>query len=345
MSILIFLSSIAQASRALIKNYQSFYHSDSLASYLLIPTLMDIGKDQILIESGLTTATSMTNGAAFVGQMALKESWLVLLSVGAQNDLVGSARARFNSENSTTYKLMQNPLNLYLAYKFWGQSVVVGVSRSEFKDKLTTETEKAYTTTLGYRYGLFHLDLHFTNADHVKTAAGEELNTEQPLQFVGLYELDSAELAFKYDSYFQKQKVSSVENSSVDRQIVQISYFDMSRIQDIQFNYRLEYFSHTVKNKISNEVNRVNYFPVTLGFQSGITDWLNFIGTVKQPLFINQGSGVLNLDNATTVVIGTEFKYKDAQVDAILTGLSGGTAPASIDGNSLLGQVSLTYKY
>lgn len=342
---LLFSFSAAQASRALIKNYQSFYQSDSLTSYLLIPTLMDIGKDQILIESGATMATSVTNGAAFVGQIALKENWLALVSLGEQNDLVGSARVRFNSENSKTYRLMQNPLNLFVAHKFWGQSVAVGVSRSEFKDKLTTDLEKAFVTTVGYRFGLFHLDFHWATVDQVKTAVGDELNIEQPLQVIGLYELDSAELAMKYDSYFQKQKINSIENASEDRQIVQISYFDMSKIQDIQFNYRLEYYSQSIKNKITNEVNRINYFPITLGFQSGITDWLNVIGTVKQPLFINQGSGVLHSDNATTVQVGSEFKYKDAQINALLGGLSGPTAGGNIDGSSLLSQVSLSYKF
>ena len=342
---LIFSASFAQASRALVKNYQSFYQSDSLVSYLLIPTLMDTGKNQILIESGTTVANSTIDGAAFVGHMTLKENWLVLFSLGVQNDLVSSARVRFNVENSKTYKLMQNPVSLFLSYKFWGQSMVLGVSRSEYKDKLAVESEKSYVTTLGYRYGLFHLDFHWVNADQVKNNAGDELNIEQPLQLVGLYELDSAELAIKYDSYFQKQKINSIENASDDRQIVQISYFDMSKIQDIQFNYRLEYYSQSIKNKSSNEVNRVNYFPVTLGFQSGITDWLNLIGTVKQPLFINQGSNVLSTDNATTVQVGSEFKYKDAQVNALLGGLSGPIAAANIDGNNFLGQVSLGYKF
>jgi hypothetical protein len=338
-------SVVTQASRAIVKNYQSFYYSDSLTSYLLIPTLMDIGKDQVLIESGSSGATSTADGAAFFGHRAVSENWLVLVSVGAQNGLIASARSQFNTEFSKNFRLMQNPLNLFLGYKFFGQSVVLGFSRSEFKDKLSFEFEKSFVTTIGYRYGLFHLNLHVVNDDQVNNSVGDELGTEQALQIVGLYELDSAELAIKYDSFFQKQKNNFIENSSRDRQSFQISYFDMTKFQDIQFSYRFEYASQSIKDKISDEVNRINYFPITLGFQNQLADWLSLVGTIKQPLFVNQGTGILQLNNATTVYLGSEFNYKNAQINALLGGLSGGTANQNLDGNSLLSQVSLTYRY
>lgn len=330
----------------MIKNHQSFYHSDSLISYLMIPTLMDFGKDQILLESGGTVANSTTTGSAFVGHKTLNEQWLLLASMGEQNDLIGGARARYNSDNAQSFMLMQNPVHLIVNYKFWGQNIVLGTSYSKYENKLGLDQEKANTAIIGYRYGLLHFDFHFAIIDRSVLANGDELVTEQPLQFVGLYELDSAELAVKYDSYFQKNKSGGIETRSEDQQIVQISYYDDTKIQDIQFNYRLEYHSRSIKDKFTNLVNRVNSFPVTLGFEHQVAPWLNVLASVSQELFVNQGLGPLTTNNTTSVNVGTQLTYSDIRLDALLSGLSTSAAGnQNLNGANLFSQVSLTYKY
>lgn len=342
----LFFLNQTQASRALIKSHQSFYHSDSLISHLLIPTLTDVDQDQLLIESGLTNTLSSNRAASFVGHKMVSEKWLVLLALGEQNDLVGGARTRFNSDNNQFFMLMQNPVHLFVTYKFWGQSLVLGTSYSNYRNKKGLDYEKSTTTSIGYRYGLLHLNFHWTAVDQSIHNNGDELTLEQPMQFVGLYQLDSAELAIKYDSYFQKFKIGGVESTSEDQQIVQISYYDDTKIQDIQFNYRIEYNSRTNKNKLTNTVNRVNSFPVTLGFDHRISPWLKLISSVKQPLFINQGTGPLHTANSTSVNVGAQFTYEKVRVDGVLNGLSTSqTGSQTIDGNSLLTQVSLTYTY
>ena len=330
----------------MIKNHQSFYHSDSLISYLLIPTLMDVGKDQILFESGSTIPNTTTTGSAFVGHKTLNEQWLLLAALGEQNDLIGGARARFNSDNAQSFLLMQNPVHLFLNFKFWGQNLVLGTSYSKYENKLGLDQEKSNTVALGYRFGLLHFDFHFAALDRSVLANGDELFTEQPLQFVGLYELDSAELAIKYDSYFQKNTSGGLETKSEDQQIVQISYYDDTKIQDIQFNYRLEYQSRSIKDKSTNLVNRVNSFPVTLGFKNQVTSWLNVLGSVRQHLFVNQGLGPLTTNNTTSVNIGAQLTYSDIRIDALLSGLStAAIGNQNLDGGNLLSQVSLVYKY
>lgn len=307
---------------------------------------MDTGKDQILLESGRTSTSSTTSGSAFVGHKTLNEHWLLMAALGEQNDLVGGARARFNSDNAQSFSLMQNPVHLFLNYKFWGQDLVLGTSFSKYDNKTGRDKESTNTVAIGYRFGLLHFDFHFAGTDRSVLASGDELFSEQPLQFVGLYELDSAELAVKYDSYFQKTKSGGIETRSEDQQIVQISYFDDTKIQDIQFNYRIEYHSRSIKDKFTNLVNRVNSFPVTLGFENQVAPWLNVLASIRQQLFVNQGLGPLITNNTTSVNVGSQFIYKDIRVDALLSGLSTtAAANQNLDGNNLLTQVSLIYKY
>lgn len=271
---------------------------------------------------------------------------MLLAALGEQNDLVGGARTRFNADNSESFVLMQNPVHLSIAYKFWGQSFALGTSYSKYENKLGLDLEAANIYSVGYRYGLLHFDFHYATLDRSVLANGNELSTEQPFQFVSLYELDSAELAIKYESYFQKRKAAGIENLSEDQQLVQISYYDDTKIQDIQFNYRLEYQSRTIKNKFTNLVNRVNSFPVTLGFEHQVASWLNVLASVRQHLFINPGIGPLGMSNTTTVNIGTQFLYGSVRLDALLSGLSSSSASnQNIDGTNLLSQVSLVYSY
>ena len=203
----ILIQNTAHASRAMIKNHQSFYHSDSLISYLLIPTLMDVGKDQILFESGSTIPNTTTTGSAFVGHKTLNEQWLLLAALGEQNDLIGGARARFNSDNAQSFMLMQNPVHLFLNYKFWGQNLVLGTSYSKYENKLGLDQEKSNTVALGYRFGLLHFDFHFAALDRSVLANGDELFTEQPLQFVGLTSWIPRNLRSNMILIFRKTKV------------------------------------------------------------------------------------------------------------------------------------------
>ena len=241
--------------------------------------------------------------------------------------------------------LLLNPVHLNVAYKFWGQSLVLGTSYSKYQNKIGLDQEKAGTASVGYRYGLLHFDFHLGLSDKSILANGSELFLEQPMQFIGLYELDSAELAIKYESYFQKNKVAGIETISEDQQSVQISYYDYTRIQDIQFNYRIEYSSRTIKNKRTDLVNRVNTFPVTLGFEHHVLPWMNMMASVRQHMFVNQGTGVLHMPSTTNVNVGAQLLYQDLIVDALVSGISNSTATQNIDGANLLSQVSLTYKY
>ena len=93
-------------------------------------------------------------------------------------------------------------------------------------------------------------------------------------------------------------------------------------------------------------MNRVNSFPVTLGFKNQVTSWLNVLGSVRQHLFVNQGLGPLTTNNTTSVNIGAQLTYSDIRIDALLSGLStAAIGNQNLDGGNLLSQVSLVYKY
>lgn len=343
--LIFFCFNVALASRARVEIGQSFYESQSVYSYLLFPTLAEPEVTRLLLETGTSVATSRAQVPGAIVQYSATPDWTGLLSVGILPEIVSLSREDHNLIEVKSFQLPQNSLTAIAVKRFSGQSLAMGLSRSEFKDLTNDLFEYSTVAVLAYRWRFLHSALHVVLDDRVNVVGNEVLRLRQPFQYSLLYRADQSEFSLQYRSFFQVSELNGSELTSIDQQDVSLGYLDRTAISMINFSYRVEYVSKSVIDRLANSSNRSNSIPVTFLFETKIGNGINLLGSVRQPIWINQGTGNQVIQNQTQVMIGASVDWNKAKITGSLNGLSGAAATQKLDGSQLLSRVGLEYSF
>lgn len=333
-------SIISEASRARIEVSQSFYDSLSLNSFLLFPTLVVPENTRVLLETGNSAATASSALPGGVLQYSHDQDWTALLSLGLQPQIVATSRELHNQAQATSFKLPQNSFGLIGVKRFAGQSLAIGFNHSEFKDKTNDLFEKSVVGIVAYRWRSLHSTLHWALEDRVNVPGGEELSLRQPFQYSLLYQAEQSEISLQYRSYFQFAELNGSETTSVDQQDFVVGYLDRTLVSMINFSYRIEYLSRTIVDRLADSSERTNEVPVTFLFESKISNQINLMGSVRQPIFYNS-----NIGNQTQVNVGAELVWDKVILSGTFQGLAGAGSTQKVDGSNLLSRVGLQYTF
>lgn len=337
--------------------YSSPYHVYSLENF-------------VSLESGLTTATSTSNGAEGSFQMNAGENGKLFISLGHLDETTQPVRSFINAVGGTNFKPQQNAVEFIYSHKTESAIFGYGAYLSNYNNKLAGSEEKESSN--GLRLSGSHgalgwkVNLGLTNTAEtttVKMKGGLFAN-------LGLrYKIDSTSLAFDYTVWGVK-----TENVTTSATIQEHDYANIvlravhsTKVESNEIFYGAGINQTNLKDKVMDKkLNRL-HLPLIIGFESKATDWLILRGSVTQSVLVttfkdergypaaagsvvSPANGTADLEysgepNSTSVAVGAGLKFGKLTIDGTLKDLMTSAGGQRLDGANLLAQAGVVYNY
>jgi hypothetical protein len=344
----IFISTnFAMASLARVSALQSNHLKDTEYTYLFPTKLLEL-PDFILLQSG-ATLDPIFNKRPYV---AIKSTFLpdqsdhyaLGLTLGRQSDLVDIARERTNAAMATNFERTSNSVDLAYAIRNEGNSYSLGFFYADQNDKANQVGNHAGTLNLGIRIDDFTFSTNIGLFNYVDDlATNSHLSINQSFMGALVYEMDDIHFILDLSSSRAKRDVSSTETNNIELLNYKMGVVKTTYNGNETVFYRINLETDHVKNRIANSNNREIRLPLTLGFESVLTDEIKLRSSIKQIVGVYQSDDFTAGQNTTSAAVGVGLNYKKITIDGTLQGLIGSTASQQLSANQLLTETSLTY--
>lgn len=319
----------------------------------------------VSIESGVTNATTLNNGAEVFVSHLLNDKAQIGLSLGHQDAAVVTTRSFMNSVlGAATYELAQNPVHLFYGVRDSLTSYVFGAFYSYKNDRLNALTESSAGLSAGVEWGKWQFNTVYTAVNAVEVAANQRFDGKGYWNSSVSYLLDDTLFRFSYLNTDAKSTTGTTENEFHRIETVTLGLIDSNLKEENNYFWGAEVVSTAVKCRIKasadcNKLYTSTTLPFWLGIEAQASDWLVLRSTVKQILLVglvkdevgypvgtfNNTTGAVQdisaISNTTTVTLGAGIKFNKFTVDGTMTT----AANQNINFTNFLSQVGVTYYY
>ncbi len=335
------------ASQARVSALQSNHLIDPEYTFLFPVKLLEL-PDYVLFQSG-ATLDPVFNRRPYIAYKRsfhsdLSDHYAVSLTLGRQSDLVDTARLRSNTVMGSNFDRTSNPVDFTYAIRNEGTSYSLGFFYADQKDKLHQVGNHAGTMKFGIRMDdfIFSSDIGLFNlVDDLAT--GSRLSINQSFMGALVYEMDDIQFILDLSSSRSKRDVSSVETNSIELLNYKMGVVKNTFNGNETIFYRINLETDQVKNRLANMNTREIRMPLTLGYESVLTNEIKLRSSIKQIIGIFQSEDFAAGPNTTSAAVGLGFKFKNLTLDGTLQGLIGSTANQQLNANQFLTETSLTY--
>lgn len=365
---IIFLSVTTFASKARIQALGNSLHLIDPQTVYSNPIDLISLEDFVAVETGLTAATSVGNGAEAMISYEYRENHRIAVSFGHLDESVVDARNFINVLSSSTFEMPQNPVNVFYAFEDSITSYAFGAFYSKKKDKIAVLSENSAGISVAVEMGNLQFSSMYTFANSAEALVGKKLDGSGYWQTTLSYLLENTKFELQYVT--SKAKMSTqlglieTDNESHSKNVVVLGLADSSVRGGNDFFWGAQVISTTINCKINlsadcNKSFTRTILPAWFGIDAQVNDWMVFRGNVKQSFLIsitkdefgypasivNGGMGVSSNvatgENDTVVSSGLGFKFKNMVLDGSLAT----STTQKIDLNNFLSQVGLTYNF
>lgn len=368
LAILITISfSTAFATKARLKALSNAFHLSGTQTVYTSPYHLMSLDNFVAVESGLTTAGTVDNGAEGSVLMNVNPDAKLFFSLGHLDESVQSQRKFTNGlAGVTAYRTQQNPAEVLFSWKdgktVWG----IGTYYSNFNDKLANEKESSAGLRLAASYGDLKWKMNFGLVNSAVNTAGDQLNNNTYFNYGLRYSKETLRYGFDFTTWDVSQTLNAATspNESHSFQSLNFRIIDTKKLEAGEFFYGLGLEQVNVKNKIADKKFQRLTAPLIMGAEFKAIDWLTIRGSITQTVLVanskdefgytaaslSGATGVATGEysaeaNNTAAAAGVGLMFNNVQLDASLKGLIGSTANQNINGTDLLSQVSAVYKY
>jgi hypothetical protein len=345
--LLLVSTNITWASQARVNALQSNHLNDTEYGFLFPTKLLEL-PDFILFQSG-ATLDPVLNRRPYVAikntfQAHKSDQYAMALTLGRQSDLVDMARLRSNAVMVTQFERTSNPLELTYAIRNDGTSYSVGFFYADQNDKVNQVGNHAGTMNLGIRIDDFTFSTNigmFNYADDLATNG--HLSINQSFMGALVYEMDDIHFIVDLSSSRVKREVLMTETNNIELLNYKMSLVKTTFNGSETIFYRINLETDQIKNRTTSINSREIKLPLTLGFESVLTEEIKLRSSIKQIVGVYQSDDVAAGLNTTTASVGLGFNFKKLTLDGTLQGLIGSAATQQLDANQFLTETSLTY--
>jgi len=345
---------------------------DEVGSYILDdtrnvfynPAYVNRYKEYMIFEWGedASTADSDTSPKAEGGYFNGGGNFGYGVYLGGESD---SAIANRDSINST-FLDQDNPAHIFVSGDMgveWGFSLAY--SQNEDEQSPSTNPIKREQSSLDLNMGFIAGNLNFfANFDIFDRSEGstaspdEDYEADLGMKIGGAYALgDYTAYANFSKTGFEYRNGSGVIDREDEDLVYQIGF---GKVQDLSDTSKLIFDISYNKSENDSEQNKSSTptaldtsswsFPLTIGFETEVKDWLTLRGSVKKNI-LGEGEDTSKrsqtTQNTTTVSMGTTLTLGAIKLDGLIgaTDTSGnnGTKSGAISSNNLMTRVSLQY--
>ncbi len=261
-----------------------------------------------------------------------------------------------NSVNATgtpalTFMGVKNPLDIYYARKMGEGSIGASLSYSK-SDEKTAGKQDLIGVNLGYATSLFDVALNTLVTNSAENDADGKLTGAMPILLTGRYIMDT--LYFTAEIDMRSYKYESAAGAAVlNRKYsdIRLGAFKRQDLEGGQFFYggkiNMEEFDDS--ETAADDKSSSQYLNVLAGLEANATSWLDLRGSVSQEVLYGttkaNGGDAMTRDNSTVVAAGASLKFGKLEVDASLGAALDSGNYGKVNGNSLLGDLAMTYNF
>lgn len=345
--LLLVSTNITWASQARVSALQSNHLNDTEYGFLFPTKLLEL-PDFILFQSG-ATLDPVVNRRPYV---TIKSTFLpeksdhyaMALTLGRQSDLVDIARLRSNAVMTTNFERTSNPLEMTYAIRNEGNSYSLGLFYADKNDKINQVGNHAGTLNLGIRVDDFTFSTNIGLFNYVDDlATNGHLSINQSFMGALVYEMDDIHFIVDLSSSRVKRNILMTETNNIELLNYKMGVVKTTFNGSETIFYRINLETDQIKNRTASFNSREIKLPLTLGFESVLTDEIKLRSSIKQVVGVSQSDDVPAGLNTTTAAVGLGFNFKKLTLDGTLQGLVGSTATQELSANQFLTETSLTY--
>ncbi len=249
---------------------------------------------------------------------------------------------------------VKNPVDLHYAFKMGAGSMGVGLGYSSSDEKTATGKQSFFGLNVGYAAAAFDVALNTALIDSAEVEATGKYNGAMPIEIFGSLYLDALQVTGAVTSKGFKVE-NAAGNETKNQKVMNISagVFQKTDVEGGQFFYGGTLNSDETKESVGDTATTSKYLLFKVGAEANATSWLDLRGAISQPvLFANTKTTTAGvgdektLDNSTSVSAGATLKFNKLKVDASLASSTpGSTTYGQVNGNSLIGDIGLTYSF
>lgn len=358
--------STAFATKARTKALSNSFHLTGTQTIFTSPYHTMSQDNFVAIESGLTTGTTVDNGAEGSILTNITPESKLFFSLGHSDESAQTQRKFINALVAPDYKTQQNPVEFIYGWKDGTTTWAVGAYYSNFHDKVSGEKESSNGVRASASYGDFKWKANIGLTNSAVNTAGDQLNNNTYVNIGLRYAQKTLRYGFDVTAWDASQTLSAATdpNESHSFQNANFRVTEVNKIDGGEYFYGITLDQTNVKNKIADKKFSRLTAPFIMGAEIKATDWLVVRSSIVQTVLVAQSkdeagypaaaltgaTGVVDAEfaaesNNTIAAAGIGLMFNKVQLDATLTGLIGAGANQRIDGTNLLSQVSAVYKF
>ncbi len=349
----------AFATRARLSSLGNSAHLVDTQTVYSNPADIMVQGDFVSFESGTTAGGAQNANAEGIITRSMGDSKFGLgLGHQAKNASIwGLRNGGANVSNVTGIISQQNPVDFVYGTKLADWNVGASLTYSNYNDKVANIKESSGGLRVGGRSGAldvrFGLGLMntFENAvDKFKGTTGISAGAGYWVE--DMYYSANAEMA----GFTVEAAVGGAEKRKFDTMTYGIGALKSMKKDGNELFYGIGLTAANTKIDIAGtEVKATSMFlPLTIGMEVDAATWLTLRGSVTQSTLVanskNETAGTATAElspglNNTVASVGAGLKFNKLTLDGSLQGLTGGAATQQLNGNTLLGQVGVTYLF
>ena len=363
------LATTANATKARNAALGNSFHLRGTQSVYASPYHLSGIDNFVAVESGLTAATSTSNGAEGSVSINVSDNAKLMVSLGHLDETIQPARNLLNAVGPFTFKTQQNPIEFIYSTKQDEKTIYgAGISYSNFNNKTTGAEEKESSTSL--RLGGSHDKFGWKVNLGLTNTAENPTNKFKGNTFINLglrYKKDNNSYAFDYTTWGAKvENTAGTTVQDQDYANIVLRMVNSVKTDGNEIFWGAGLNQVNLKDKVTDKKMNRLFLPVILGFEAKAADWLLLRGSITQAVFLSNAkderpypavSGITtpaNLTpdleyegepNTTSVAVGTGMKFQKVTVDGTLKDLMSSSGGQKLDGTNLLAQVGVVYAY
>lgn len=322
----------------------------------------------VIIESGLTAATSTTNNAEGAVFFNVSETDRMVLSLGHNNDLIQSGRRFINSiVGANTYETPQNMVHAFYGSKEVSVPYAVGLFYSNKDDKLNSLTESSSGLLASFKFGSYGVFGSYSLVNSVEATGNRKFDGAGHLKLSGRYSNNDIFYGLDFGTWINKSSTGAVENEAYSNKSMSFRVIHSLKKDGNELFYGAGIVSNAIDCKTKASASCTTKFssltfPIIIGTEINAAEWLTFRGTITQSLPLDTVKDEIGLPaaatsgiagttgavsefsaqaNTTTLALGTGIKFNKFTLDGTMTTATTQT----INTTALLAQVGLTYNY
>jgi hypothetical protein len=362
---LILYSTQAFATKARMQSLGHSFHLIDSQSVFKKPIDLIYIDNLVSIETGVTNATTLTDGSEAFVSYSLNEKTQLGFALGHQDEAIVTSRSFMNTlVGASTYEMSQNPVHIFYAIKDSLTSYTLGGFYSNKNDKLNGLTESSGGVSFGTEMGIWQFNTIYTLDNSVKAALGKKFDGKAYSNSSVSYLLDETLFYLSYFIADAKSSTNNVENEFHRIESVTLGLVDSNLKEENTFFWSAEVISNSVKCKVtaSTECNKTftsTSFPVLIGIEASANEWMTLRSTIKQIFLVSLVKDELGYPvgsiagatgavqdlsataNSTVITLGMGLNFNKISIDGTLTTSS----TQAFNLNTFLSQVGVSFSY